>query len=696
MKTLRFALIAVAVMSSAQIAATAGDDADSQSSAATNQNLSWPREFEDNGTKLAIYQPQIEKWDGPDFASRAAVAITPPGAKAPVYGVVWFKARADIDKTARIVTLNNVQVTKVSFPTTSNQEADYLALIRKHWPAKTRTIALDHLEASFAISQAVKKARAVAVKNEPPRIIYSATPAVLVLVDGPPVLRPAFDTGVEQVINTRALIVKMNNNFYLTAANYWYEAPALEGPWKPMSVVGSELSAIEQAVVEAGQVDLMRSEEGAAASGQSPAIYVSTVPSELIQTMGSPQFLPVEGTQLLQVLNSDNAIFMDVGSNDYYVLISGRWFKAKALTGQWVFVPYKSLPADFAKIPPDHPKANVLVSVPGTPEAKEAVIANSIPQTGTINRHEAAPTVTYDGEPQFRGIEGTPLYYAVNSPMPVIRVDAHTFYSVQNGVWFVAPSADGPWVVATTVPPVIYSIPPSSPLYYVTFVRVYGSTPDEVYVGYTPGYFGTVVCPDDVVVYGTGWYYPAYCGTYWIGEPCTYGFGAGFACGYDTAFDFGFIGGWCEPWWGPYRWRHHRDFRLTGVSVNRVNIYRQTYPTRRFTPYSTRAVVAQPSPQRAPLVHAAPTIIRGTPNRALPVVERNNVYGGRDGAVYRSVPSGGWERNEGSQWRSVPQNRASQFNSEAYGRSLGEQRFNDSRSYGGGSARPEAGGSGRR
>ena len=187
-----------------------------------------------------MYQPQIEKWDGTDFASRAAVAITPPGAKAPVYGVVWFKARADVDKTARIVTLNDVQVTKVSFPTASNQEADYLALIRKYWPAKTRTIALDHLEASFAVSQAVKKARTVAVKNEPPRIFYSATPAVLVLVDGPPVLRPAFDTGVEQVINTRALIVKMNNNFYLTAASYWYEAPALEGPWKAMSVVGSE------------------------------------------------------------------------------------------------------------------------------------------------------------------------------------------------------------------------------------------------------------------------------------------------------------------------------------------------------------------------------------------------------------------------------------------------------------------------
>ena len=38
----------------------------------------------------------------------------------------------------------------------------------------------------------------------------------------------------------------------------------------------------------------------------------------------------------------------------------------------------------------------------------------------------------------------------------------------------------------------IYTIPANSPLHYVTYVRVYGSTNEEVYVGYTPGYYGTV------------------------------------------------------------------------------------------------------------------------------------------------------------------------------------------------------------
>src|SRR5258708_40279477 len=79
--------------------------------------LTWPREFEDNGTKVDICQPQIEKWSGTDFETRSAVAITPPGgSNAPIYGVYWMKARAAVDKAARIVTLNEIQVTRAMFP----------------------------------------------------------------------------------------------------------------------------------------------------------------------------------------------------------------------------------------------------------------------------------------------------------------------------------------------------------------------------------------------------------------------------------------------------------------------------------------------------------------------------------------------------------------------------------------------------
>jgi len=89
---------------------------------------------------------------------------------------------------------------------------------------------------------------------------------------------------------------------------------------------------------------------------------------------------------------------------------------------------------------------------------------------------------------KFQPIEGTTLQYAVNSPVPVIQVEPKSYYLLKDGVWFVAAAPTGPWAVATTVPAVIYTIRVSSPLYYVTYVQVYSSTPQIVYVGYTPGY----------------------------------------------------------------------------------------------------------------------------------------------------------------------------------------------------------------
>ena len=119
---------------------------------------------------------------------------------------------------------------------------------------------------------------------------------------------------------------------------------------------------------------------------------------------------------------------------------------------------------------------------------------------------QPTPVVFDGGKPQWKPIDGTPLQYAFNTGPPVILVDPKTYYMVQNGVWFAGTAATGPWAVAATVPAVIYTIPASSPLHYVTYVRVYSSTPTTVFVGYTPGYYGTVMTTDGTVVYGTGYY----------------------------------------------------------------------------------------------------------------------------------------------------------------------------------------------
>ena len=703
-----------ATVASAQIAAPQATN--SQEPTPAGGELTWPREFVDNGTKVDIYQPEIEKWEGTDFETRAAVAITSPSSNAPVYGVFWAKARADVDKAARIVTLNDIQVTKAVFPSAPASQGEYLALIREHVSSLAKNVALDHLEASYAISEAVKKARAVPVRNDPPQIMYSTTPSLLVLVDGPPALRLMPGMSVERVINSRALILKTGAEYYLYAADHWYQATEVGGPWTFAANYPPELEAAKEAAVASHTVDLMPA--GTNSVGILPTIFVSTVPAELIQTDGPANLVPIEGTDLMQVQNSDNALFFYAPNQRFYVLISGRWFDAGSLQGPWGFVPYNDLPKDFAKIPPTHPKANALVSVPGTAQASEAVVANSIPQTATVQRNEAKLELSYDGAPEFRPIAGTPLFYAINTATPVIKVDVQSYYSVENGVWFVATSSTGPWVVATSVPAVIYSIPISSPLHYVTYARVYGSTPDVVYVGYTPGYLGTEVCPDGVVVYGTGWYYPPYIGTYWLGWPCTYGFGVGFADNWSVGFGFGFgagvwLGTWCHPWWGPFGWGWHHGFDYLHVSLNHIDMYHHwgldvvhiehnygfnawngrewshNWSTH-FSPYSSRAG------DRSPVEH--PAAYNGNFNARFPepvaprTFDQRNIYSGRDGSVYRYNPSSSWERNSGSAWHPAPQAPRAEVEQHAFGHGMGEQRFNNFRSYGGGFSQPAGGG----
>jgi len=62
--------------------------------------LTWPREFQDSGTNVDIYQPQIEKWAGTDFGTRSAVAITSADSNAPAHGAYWSPAPSQIDKPA--------------------------------------------------------------------------------------------------------------------------------------------------------------------------------------------------------------------------------------------------------------------------------------------------------------------------------------------------------------------------------------------------------------------------------------------------------------------------------------------------------------------------------------------------------------------------------------------------------------------
>jgi hypothetical protein len=548
---------------------SANGQAFSAPQAAEEVDTPWPRKLDRGDEKIAMYQPQLEAWEGERLRAYAALSVTKKDNK-PKYGVVWFQARTEVDKVNRQVTLDDFQVTAVKFPTMQERDEEYKAFLQQRLPARSRVVALDRLEAELAASNAAQPAsEGVAVNNDPPRIIFAARPSMLVLIDGQPKLSKVAETDLQRVLNTQSVILldSKTNRYYLNVMDGWLEASDLAaGEWSYAEKIPKDMKEITKQIREQQKQEAQKGTNPPslkeAKEGKIPDVYVSLIPAELIVTEGQPQFEPISGLDLKYVKNTSANIFLDDSTRDYYILISGRWFRSKSLErGPWEFVDGKHLPQSFSKIPESSPKAGVLASVPGTAPAKEALIANSIPQTATITRSKARLDVKYDGTPQFKKIEDTELQYAVNTATPVIRVNDKNYFAVENAVWFVGPAPTGPWTVASSVPSEIYTIPPSSPLYYVTYVKVYDSTPEVVHVGYTPGYYGTAVSSaTTTVVYGTGFYYPPYVGTYWYGAPYTYGVGVASTwssgSGWSLTIGVGYSpGGFYYPWWGP--WGHY-------------------------------------------------------------------------------------------------------------------------------------------
>ena len=528
----------------------------------------WPREADRGNEKIMMYQPQLENWTGDQISAYAALALVNKADKKTRYGVLWFQARTEVDKVNRQVTLYDFQITRVEFPTLKSKAAEYKEFLQAKLPGKTKIIALDRLETALEISKATESVQAFPVNNDPPRVIFSTKPAILLLVDGPARYRDVGGTNLELLLNSKSTVIhdRKGAKYYLSVMDGWLETPTLNGQWTYTEDIPKDMREISKGIQER-QIENLQpgknppSLKKAAKEGKIPAVHLSYGPAELLVTEGPPTRKAIQGLTLEYVDNTTANIFHDTVTNEFYILLAGRWFKSNSLeSGPWKFV--EQLPEVFAKIPEDSPKAGVLASVPGTEPAKEALIANSIPQTATISRSETHLQIEYDGEPQFKQIKGTELQYAVNTATPVIRVADKNYYAVENAVWFVGPSPSGPWAVASEVPDVIYRIPPDAPLHYVTYVKIYGSTPQSVHIGYTPGYYGSVVSSSTTtVVYGTGWYYPPYVGRYWYGAPYTYGVGVAttwsisegwsltFGVGYGYSYGYPY---YAYPWWGPW------------------------------------------------------------------------------------------------------------------------------------------------
>ena len=673
----------------------------------------WPKLISSNGTTIKIFQPQVEFYKDNIVKSRSAFSILEKGAADPVFGAVWITSTLITDRVNRTAILQKIKVTEIKFAGDTNKSnvERLKSIMETEIPKWDMVISLDQLETSIEIDGSNPKADAQGLSTNPPRIIYSNKPSNLVLIDGDPKLQMNKEMGVEMVLNTAFTIAKVNDAYYLNGSRKWYSAKSINGPWKYIKSLPKALDKLNLAIVENDKKEIDKATVDSV-TGIIPEIIVSSVPAELIQSNGEADFAAIKGTGLLYMTNTNDDVFMNTADQQYYVLLSGRWYKSTGLNGPWTFSPSDKLPEDFAKIPVNSEKDDVLSSVAGTDQAQDAVMDAQIPQTAKVDRKTATTKVEYNGEPQFKAIEGTNIQYAINTSSTVL-LSNNTYYVVENGIWYEGITPKGPWTVSTTRPEEVSKIPPAVPVYNVKYVYIYETTPQFVYVGYTPGYMGCYVY-GGTVIYGTGYYYNPWYGPYYYPRPVTYGFSMHYNPWYGWSVGFHYSAGWFNfnyygggyhgGYWGPPMYRppyYHRPgyppyyrppyyprpgyrppvptpyYRGGNNNIaNNNNIYRNNQGVStndRYRPMPSTRPATQPTTQ--PAVQPSTRPATGNPNNRLPATQpavqpstrpavskpNNDVMTDRSGNVFQQ-DGNGWQQRTNSGWQNVNQNRQSEIN----------------------------------
>ncbi|HEY7172952.1 MAG TPA: hypothetical protein VH417_19000 [Vicinamibacterales bacterium] len=686
----------------------------------------WPRAYQSRaGAQIVIYQPQVASWDGRrQMVAYAAVSYQPSKADKPTLGTIAVEAATAVSLEERLVRFSPLQITQANFATLPREQIrDLIMEITASIPEEDRVIALDRVLANVDNSQILPK-NIDNVKADPPRIFYSTKPAVLVNFDGEPIWSPIQGSDLKFAVNTNWDVFQLESSktFYLRYEKRWLKASDVNGPWSSAATLPDSFSKLP---ADANWSEVKGAVPPQPAGAAAPSVFVSTQPAELILLRGEPVYEAVPGTQLMWVNNTENDLFRLGRTGPVYFLVSGRWFSALSFNGPWSFVT-PTLPPDFKKISLEHPRSRVLASVPGTPQAAEAVLLAQVPQTARVNRKTLqAPEVIYQGDPVFDPIQGTLVSRAVNVDKDIIKV-GDLYYMCFQGVWFMGRSPQGPWEVATSVPPAIYEIPVSSPAHHVTYVTVDNSDDEWVTFAAVAGYTGMMVgwgC----AVWGTGWYYPPYVwygGFYPIYYPFypTYGYGAWYN---PWTGGYGRAAAWYGPYggagvyarynpvtgtyargavaWGPYGARgaagaynprtgtYARTQQGAGIygswgstSVQRGNQWAQTARvTNRATGTTTR--VTQGSGGGAAITRNGP----GGNNSGVARTGSGDIYAGRDGNVYRRQ-DGNWQKYDNGSWGSVntPSPNTQQLDRDRAARAEGATRTRDygrARSSGGGS-----------
>jgi hypothetical protein len=680
------AIAALLVPSGERAAAKAAAEADQSG------DPGWPRERYQDGTRLIIYQPQVDDWKNfQDLTWRMAVSLTPKDGKE-VVGVVEMKGNTDVDNVSKVVIITDPEVTGTYFPSLDQATKEKMDQQFKTFVPPTLSVSLHRLIASVPKQEAPA---GVQLNNDPPKIFVGYRPSILLSVDGEPVLSEVPKTNLKFVVNTQwpLFFDSENSSYYIPVGQQWLTANSLGGQWSPTKKLPRDMSKVPQDKEWSALKKIIP--PPAKSEGVTPVVFYSDKPAEIILFDGQPVYANIPDTQLTYATNTDSVVFVFTPTQQFYYLTAGRWFSANDLEGPWTYAT-PDLPLDFQRIPASSPASAILASVPGTDEAKDAVLLAQVPTTMTVKPAEAQAKVKveYGGDPKFEPITGTSMAYATNTQDKVIKV-GDVYYLCLQGVWFMSPNPQGPWTTATSVPQEIYTIPPSSPVYNVTYVTQSTNPDGTIQASYTAGYLGAFVlgaATGAIIASGSGYYYPPYVYHPLYGYAGYYPYAATYGGAYwGTAHYNSATGayGWSQTAYGPYgsatrgaAYNPYTGAAARGATVSTpygsrsaaqaYNPYTGTYAQTRqgsspnaqwgssyvsrgnqsaYTGhYSTaNGTVAGAAGSQGGKVAASST---AWGNSAVGKTASGNMYAGHDGNVYKNTGNG-WQKYDNGSWNSV-------------------------------------------
>ena len=358
-----------------------------------SQDVTWPRQLTSQGSVLTMYQPQVQNWDQfkrLDF--RLAFSLVPYQGKE-VLGVLYALASTEVNMENHQVLISNMSVSKTNFPSLDPETAEKMGTIVRSFFAPDRTIT-GSVEQIVACTPKKEPSSTVTVNNDPPVIFVSTRPTILLQLEGKPVKAATGKDNLEYVINSNFPLFfdKAGNIYLLYDGLEWQKGQEVSGPW-------SFTGTLPESLINLASDTNWRNLKGTVPAlpkpdKNLPKVFCSEKLAELILFEGEPAYQTITGTALKFGTNTSSDIFFCSTNQQYYYLSAGRWFSSPGLNGPWTYAT-PNLPTDFGKIPADSPASSILAFVPGTEQAKDAVMIAQIPTTIEVDAAQAAKQVIF-------------------------------------------------------------------------------------------------------------------------------------------------------------------------------------------------------------------------------------------------------------------------------------------------------------